>query len=386
MEVKMATQEELDKKDLEMKELTDKLITGVSEVVVKRISDENKDKYVDKSELKQFQDAMEKRLNGGFGRIDTKDRKDMLPFVHDYFLREIMGLKNVKTAGAWDSATSGAASELIPSEIGTILIEKLNMYSLLRQNCTIYPSDKGTLPVEATAATAARVTTRGTPVSASSATYTPVTYATMGMQSWMVVDNKVARESPARVFDMITTILIKSFAALEYTEFITGAGTTEMEGLNTASITTSTPAAHSTIATLDAIDTEAWFRLLPAAYRMAGLNATWAIGGTTLASQLASLNATGGKEYWNANAAPETWHGRRYWEHASVTTSGTTHPVGYFGDLAYYYIFDKMGQVLKRTDVGYTLTLSDQTLIAVYGETDGCVVLPDAFRSLTLHA
>jgi len=373
-----------DTKELELKALEDKLINGVSEAVTKRISDENKDKYVEKSELKQFTDAMEKRMNGGFGRVDKQDRKEMLPYVYDYFLREVLELKNVKTAGAWDSATSGAASELIPSEVGTILIEKLNTYSLLRQNCTIYPSDKGVLPAELTAATAARITTRGTLVAVSSIAYTPVTYATMGMQSWMVVDNKVARESPARIFDMVTSQLVKSFAALEYTEFITGAGATEFEGLNTASITTSTPASHSTIGTLDATDVETWYRLLPMGYRMLGKN-IFVIGTSTLAARLAAINAVG-YEVWNYMTKPETWHSYPYWEHASCTASGTTHPVGYFGDLSYFWIFDKMGLLLRRTSEGQTLTLADQTLVAVYGETDGMVVLPDAFRSLTLHA
>lgn len=375
----------------EIEELEARLVTGVSEAVSKRITDEFKDKYMSKEEVQnlkdeveQFKQQMEKRINGGFGRIDKQDRKEMLPLVHNYFLTEIMDIKGVQKA--WDSATSGGAAELIPTEVGTILIEKLNTYSLLRQNCTIYPSDKGILPVEATAATAARVTTRGTPVDEGEPEFTPLSYATMGVQSWLAVDNKVARESPAKIFDMVTSILVKSFAALEYTEFITGSGTNEFQGLDYASITTKTAAAGNTsIATLDLSDVEDWYRLLPAAYRMAGLNATWFIGSSTLASQLASFNAAG-KEYWNANVSPETWHGRRFWEHTSVSTAGTSKPVGYFGDLSYFYIFDKMGLLLKRTDAGKTLTLAGQTLIAVYGETDGMVVLPDAFRSLTLNS
>jgi len=367
------------------------IIEGVGNTVTKRLTDEFKDKYMSKEEangikdeVKELRENMEKRLNGGFGRIDKKDREEMKPFINHFFLKNILKLDDVPNTKAI-APTSGTLLDLIPTEISAILIEKLNTYSLLRQNCTIYPGEKGIVYAEATAATAARMTTRGTAVSEGTPTYTPVSYSTVGMQSWVPIDNKVVRESPARIFEWGTTILVKSFAALEYTEFITGSGTNCFEGLNSNdSISTSTPAAHTTIATLDATDTEAWFRSLPAAYRMAGISATWAIGGTTLATQLASLNAAT-KEYWNANVSPETWHGRRYWEHSSVTTSGTDHPVGYFGDLSYFYLFDKLGQMLRRTDVGYTLTLADSTLLALYGETDGKVVLPEAFYSLTLH-
>ena len=380
--------------DKEVETIKNEIIEGVGNTVTKRLTDEFKDKYMSKEEangikdeVKELRGNMEKRLNGGFGRIDKQDREEMKPYINYYFLKNILKLDDVPHTKAIEPTGGGHLTDLIPTEISSMLIEKLNTYSLLRQNCTIYPGEKGILYAETTAATAARMSTRNSAVAEGTPTYTPVNYSTVGMQSWVPIDNKVVRESPARIFDWATTILVKSFAALEYTEFITGSGTSCFEGLNSnASISISTAGAgNTTIATLDAADTEAWFRALPAAYRMAGLNATWVIGGTTLATQLASFNAAA-KEYWNANVSPETWHGRRYWEHASVTTAGVGHPVGYFGDLSYFYIFDKLGQMLRRTDVGYTLTLNDQTLLALYGETDGKVVLPEAFYSLKLSA
>lgn len=366
----------------EVENLKKEIVDATTQAAVKRVEEESeKLKASFHSELQAFADSIEKRLNGGFGRIDAQDRKEMDVLVGAYFAKEICNQKVINKA--WDASTSGGASELIPSEIATRLVEKLTTYSLLRQNCTIYPDDKGTVFGEGTAATASRIATRGTASNETTPSYTPVTYATVGMQAWLGVDNKVVRESPLRVFDWVTDILVKAIAAKEYVEFITGTGTNAFKGLDNLSITALTAAStHTAMDKLNKSDAENWYRALPQAYRMLGKN-IYVIGTSTLAAQLASLNTTG-YEVWNYLVQPEKWHGYPFWEHASVTSSGTDHPVGYFGDLSYYYIFDKLGLMIKSTDQGKTAMLADQTIVMVYNETYGNTPLTDAFRSLKL--
>ena len=367
----------------EVETIKKEIVEATTNVAVKRVAEEaEKIKEALHNDLKAFSDSIEKRLNGGFGRIDAQDRKEMDVLVGAYFAKEICGQKVVNKA--WDASTSTGASELIPSEIALRLAEKLNTYSLLRQNCTIYPDDKGTVFGEGTAASASRISTRGSASSETSPTYLPVTYATVGDQAWLGVDNKVVRESPIRVFDWVSNILVKAIAAKEYVEFISGDGSNAFKGLDSQSISATTCGTHSTIATLDLTDVEPWYRALPQGYRLFG-KSVYFIGHSDLAAQLSSLNAAG-KEIWNYTSRPETWHGYPFWEHSTVTSSGTSHPVGYFGDLSYYYIFDKLGLMIKSTDQGKTALLADQTIVCVYNETYGDTPLPDAFRSIKLHS
>ena len=376
-----------DTKELEMKALEEKLVTGVSDRVAKRVDDEFSKKYALSSDLKAFADTVEKRMNGGFGRIDAKDRKDMDILVGAYFAKEIC---HQKTAGIWDADTTTMGSELIPSEVATRIAEKLNTYSILRQNCTIYKDDKGQIFGEGTAATAARITTRGTAANAISPTYAAVTYATVGMQAWLAVDNKLIRESPLNAFDWVTNILVKSIAAKENVEFITGTGATGLfKGLDTLTLSNAatTTATKTTFALVELASMRKLYYSLPAGYRYSGINKAWLITSPTFMPYIEGLNAAA-HEYFNPKVVPPTWYGRPCWEHSSVyaTDDGSAEPIAYFGDLSYYYIFDKLGTIIKSTDQGKTAMLADATYIMAYNETYGDTPLTDAFTSLTLAA
>jgi HK97 family phage major capsid protein len=277
---------------------------------------------------------------------------------------------------------------MIPSELGSRFIEKLNTYNKLRQNCTIYPSDKGTLFVENAAATNVTVAATRPPAATESVpTFTAVTYSTRGRQAWLAVDEKVVRQSPLQVLDIVLTQLAKGLTAGEYADFITGDGTTDWSGLNYyTAISSSTPAAHSTIATLDAAETVLPYWALTSPYRQGpSINKTSWVCAASYAAQLATLNAAG-KEWFKFGTGVNTYMGVPIWEHASVTASGVTHPACYIGDLSQYYIFDALGTMLRTATGGKTLSVAHQILVEAYNETDARLPLTESFKSLTLHS
>lgn len=365
----------------ELKEMQESIVNGVSKTVTEKVEGEIKELHND---LAATADLVQKMRAGGFGRVDAQDRKEMDKSVANYFQTEILGLNVQK---AWDSDTSGGAAEMIPAEVNTRFIEKLNTYSKLRAAATIYPSDKGTLYVENTAATNVTVIgTRGTPSTESAPTFTPVTYATRGRQVWMAVDEKVVREAPLAVLDIALAQLAKGIAAAEYGDFITGDGTGDWTGLRASGISATTCASHTTIASLDATETVAPYWALDAAYRQGDpITKTRWIASASYSAQLASLNAAA-KEWFIYNTAQNSYLGVPIWEHASVVASGSTYDVAYIGDVSAYYIFDKLGLQLRRATGGKTLTLGHQILLEGYNETDGKLPLADTFKSLKLHA
>lgn len=367
----------------ELAGLKDEIVKGVSDTVAKKYDDQIEELHND---LKATNDAIQKMRTGGFGRIDAQDKKEMEPLVANYFQTEICRLDGVTKA--WDSATSGGGSELILSEVQTRFVEKLNTYNKLRQYCTVYPDDKGTIYVENAASTAAIMSTRGTAVSEGTPSFSAVNYSTRGRQNWIAVDEKLVRQAPLPVLDYLMIQLAKGLAAGEWKDFITGDGSGDWSGLDTASISTSTPSAHTTIATLDATETVDPYWALGSAYRQGPpiANTFW-VTTATYSEQLAALNAAA-KEWFKFGDLPavNSYMGIPILENANCTSSGASEPVAYVGDLSYFYIFDKIGTQLRKAEGGKTLSLGHQVILEAYQETDACVVLADAFKSLTLHA
>jgi len=374
----------------ELKALKADIVTGVSDTLTEKVTEKVADKLGGElkemhDELAATSDAVQKLRAGAFGRIDAQDKKELDHYVANYFQTEILKLDGIQKA--WDVNTSGAASEMVPAELGSRFLEKLNTYNKLRQYATIYPADKGTLFAEATAATNVTViATRGTPATESAPTFTPVTFSTRGRQVWCAVDEKLVRESPLQILDIVMRILAKGIAAAEYADFITGDGTGDWTGLAASGIATSTPAAHTTIATLDATETVLPYWALDSAYRQGPpINNTYWICSASYSVQLAALNAAA-KEWFRFGTGENTYLGVPIWEHATVATSGATAPVAYIGDVSNYYIFYKLGTMLRTATGGKTLTLGHQILVEAYNETDGKLPVTGSFKSLTLHS
>jgi HK97 family phage major capsid protein len=367
----------------ELKGLKADIESGVSETITKKYDEELEGLHND---LKDAHDLVEKMAKGGYGRIDAQDRKQMDPLVANYFQTEILRLDGVQKA--WDSETSGGASEMIPSEVQNRFLEKIKDYNKLRQYCTVYPSDKGTLFVENAAATNVTVAAARPPNATESApTFTAVTYSTRGRQVWLAVDEKLVRQSPLRVLDIVMTQLAKGIAAGEYADFITGDGTDDWKGLDTASISnTDGTAGNTTIAATVTSDLCAPYWALSPAYRQGPpLNTTRWVTSASVSARMASLNSATVQNF-QFGETENSYLGIPIWEHTSVTTSGAAQPIIFFGDLTQFYIFDKLGTMLRAASGGKTLTVGHQILIEAYNETDGKLPLVDAFKSLTLPA
>lgn len=367
----------------ELKGLRADIETGVSETVTKKYDEELAGLHND---LKDAHDLVEKMARGGYGRIDAQDRKQMDPLVANYFQTEILHLEGVQKA--WDSETSGGASEMIPTEVQTRFLEKIKTYNKLRQYATVYPSDKGTLFVENAAATNVTVAaTRPANATESVPTFSAVTYSTRGRQVWLAVDEKVVRQSPLRVLDIVMTQLAKGIAGSEYAEFITGDNSDNWQGLDSASLTETTgTGSYTTVATILLADLVAPYWALGVGYRQgAPLNNVRWVTSPAVAARMASLNSAT-VQYFQFASPENTFLGIPIWEHSSVTTSGTAEPIAYVGDVSNYYIFDKLGTMLRSATGGQTLTIGHQILLEAYNETDGKLPLAESFTSLILPA
>jgi HK97 family phage major capsid protein len=365
----------------ELKGLRADIETGVSETITKKYDEQLGGLHVD---LKAAHDLVEKMQKGGYGRIDAQDRKQMDPLVANYFQTEILHLDGIQKA--WDSETSGAAAEMIPSEVQTRFLEKIKTYNKLRQYCTIYPSDKGTLFVENAAATNVTVAATRPPNATESApTFSPVTYSTRGRQVWLAVDEKLVRQSPLRILDIVMTQLAKGLAGSEYAEFITGDNSDNWQGLDAVTMTNADATGTDTATTtVDLASLVAPYWNLSPAYRQGPpLNNVRWITSAAICARMAGLNSAT-VQYFQFADPENTFLGIPIWEHSSVTTSGYAEPCAYVGDVSNYYIFDKLGTMLRSVTGGQTLTIGHQILVEAYNETDGKLPLAESFTSLTL--
>jgi HK97 family phage major capsid protein len=148
-----------------------------------------------------------------------------------------------------------------------------------------------------------------------------------------------------------------------------------MTGMHTGATARDSTAGIDTLAELTLADTMAAFFTLEPQYAD---TAIWLMPNTVL-GQLVPLNKA---DTPFIDIREKTLMGRPYviLPSTSFDTVADTKSWSYFGDMSYYYLFEKTPIQLRVSSEGKTLTTADQTVIAAQFETDGKVVLAEAIQ------
>ena len=289
-----------------------------------------------------------------------------------------------KTAtGGWSTDVSHYGLEMIPTIVANDIVEKLDN-TTFRKSVTQYPySPKGTVIAESTLPAAVRITVRGTAVAQAATVTAEISYATFGLQAWMGIDNKLIREATPQTVAYIENALVRAIARKEMIEWTQGAhGSNQMTGMGTTGAITATGvncvSGHLTVAALTAVD---WLALYWSLEGMYADNAVLMAPNATLAA-LAALN-TAIVTYLNTDTMKFFGgHNVLRMPSACFDTPATARPCAYFGDPAYYYLFQDGPITIGTTNQGYTAMTTDQTFVSALLYSDGNLVLPEAMSAL----
>jgi len=294
--------------------------------------------------------------------------------------KQVIGYGREWNAKAWDSTTSGAAAELIPSVVANSIIKKLD-FTPFRKYALHYPySPKGTINVELVLPIAYRMTTRGTPVTEAAPTLNPINYATYGLMAWMGVDNKLIKEATPNVVNYIEDALVRAVARKEMTEWTLGAGSgsEQMTGMYSTADAVNMTSGHDTLAEIDAADVLSLYWALEAGYSD---NAVLMAPNTVLA-KIASLNTTT-VTYLNTDTMKFLGnHDVLRMPSTSFAAPGNGIVAAYFGDPNFFYLFEDGPIVVATTDQGKTAMTEDRTFVCAKVYTDGHLILGEAVKAL----
>jgi HK97 family phage major capsid protein len=275
---------------------------------------------------------------------------------------------------AWEDTTTHVGLQMVPSLVAGRIVEKRDNAPFFKY-CTHFPDDKGTIIVESTQPTALRMGAARAATNEVTPAPAEVDYTTYGGTAWLLVGNKLIRNATPEIVNYVENSLVRSIVRLHTYEWTLGSGTRSMTGMHTGATARDSTAGIDTLAELTLADTMAAFFTLEPQYAD---SAIWLMPNTVV-GQLVPLNKA---DTPFINVVEKTCMGRPYVVLPSTNFSAPANTVtwSYFGDMSYYYLFEKTPIQLRVSSEGKTLTTADQTVIAAQFETDGKVVLAEAIQ------
>lgn len=198
------------------------------------------------------------------------------------------------------------------------------------------------------------------------------------------VSMELLEDSMANLPALLYQIFNEARGRFEDQQVIEGDGTTEPEGLRTASITDVVTANATSLVAVDALEL---YWELPSQFRSNGTlytTSSMMFQLMSIGSTAAGLHFGGGSDNVDLSKPPMgTFLGRPIalfdgtgWD--SATALATTEETGAFGDFRNYYLIDRIGMSLRRDDSIYVA--NDQVGFFARCRFDGRVGLTNAFR------
>lgn len=198
------------------------------------------------------------------------------------------------------------------------------------------------------------------------------------------VSMELLEDSAANLPALLAQIFQEAKGRFEDQQIIEGDGTTEPEGLRTASITDVTTAGATAVTAADVIKL---YWSLPAQFRARGTfftTSSMMLQIMSIGSTAAGFHFGGGADNVDLSKPPMgTLFGRPIalfdgtgWDDAAALA--TTEETGAFGDFRNYYLIDRVGMSIRRDDSIYVA--NDQIGFFARCRFDGRVGLTNAFR------
>lgn len=287
-----------------------------------------------------------------------------------------------KFTRAMEEGTDAEGGYLVPEDWRDELIHDPGVPgSVIRPSCRVIQTtrDAGNLPTFGTA-TWAGIAEEGAYTGAESTpTIGQVAFTIYKSGGLVRVSSELLEDEAHNLPSMLTQVFNEAAGRYEDEQAIAGDGTSEPEGLRTASITDVTMASATAVV---AADVNKLFWNLPAQFRG---NGTF-FSTSSFMQQLTSIGSTSAGQTFGEDltAAPDDrFRGRPTalfdgtgWDDAAAIAANEE--VGAFGDFSNYYMIDRVGISVRRNDSLYMG--NDQVGFFARKRGDGRVGLTNAFR------
>lgn len=286
-----------------------------------------------------------------------------------------------KATGDLDNAANGDA--LIPEVVYNKIHIALQHADWVRANATVQVSNyKEDIPILNTGATAYWVAD-GTAPTASVLNATTISFKSNRAAAMVTTSNLLMSAATPSILDTIYTAIGNAFAVLDRSAVISGTGSGQWAGLQSATITTVTAATgHTAYGDIDYDDIMDLFMAVPEQYRY--LPETKFIVHGNLLGTIRKLKDSNGQPIFNPK--DNTIFGKQVIEEPNMPTTGTTNPIAYFGYLKDYWVIDRQGMKISTTNQGYELVSKQQTLVYVDVLTDAHLIDATGWAGLLLSA
>jgi HK97 family phage major capsid protein len=269
---------------------------------------------------------------------------------------------------------------LVPTEFRAAVVEKLVKESVIRPRATVIPMSRDKMEVPAEGAGVNAVwKAENVALTQSDPTWAQIVLNTNKLTGFSKMSRELFADSAVNIVDYITGIYAKEFAREEDKAFMTGAGTTEPNGIRTYTLPTISQAG----ATLTGDDLINLFYALPSQYRS---RSAWLLNNAII-KLVRNLKDLNGRYLWTDGLAeaPATILGRPVLEQNDIPTNlgaGLDESEIFLGDLSYYLIGDRQTIEVESTTQGAGAFETHQVALKMVERLDGKLAQTEAFYLL----
>ncbi|AGK96797.1 phage major capsid protein [Clostridium pasteurianum] len=289
--------------------------------------------------------------------------------------------------------TSGSGLELLPTEFHSDIIDRVKADPrALRNLCTVVPVTyrNGTWPVGATGISLSYESSDTNPITATSPTFSSLPYSVTRLDGYTAISRDLLSDSPVDLYNYLAKQYAKAFVKQENLSIMTGTGTNQPTGIvNTGSIVSVASANAGTTNVLTCDD------LVQLPFNV---DVTWRDGGayfvnTSIVRQMKLFKDNQGRYLWDNGdvqaGVPASFNGYPVYEFSAIfpsnltVNSKTTCTEAVFGNLEYYYFFDKMemgSEINTQSDQAFK---NHEALVKMWERIDGKLSIPASFALLT---
>ncbi len=267
----------------------------------------------------------------------------------------------------------------VPTVLLNTVIKALSETNFMRQLGTVVTTTSTTnIPIGATKPTFALIAENGA-YPAVDATFGVKTLKAYKVGGVILASDELLNDSGVNIEQYITGLIIEGIGAFEENKFILGSGTSDYQGLTTATVgvTSASPTALTSDEVLDL------FYSVGAKYRP---QSTFVVG-DSFEKAVMKLKDTTGRYLWNMGmtaGVPNMLNNRPIYNSAYVPALAATNVVAAFGDMSYFNIADRGTMIMKRLNELYAG--SGQVGFQVSKRGDSRITLDEAIKTFKMHA
>lgn len=289
--------------------------------------------------------------------------------------------------------TAGSGLELLPTEFHTDIIDRITADPVaLRNKCTIVPVTfrNGTWPVGLTGINLTWENSDTNPLTATNPTFGSLNYSVIRLDGYTAMARDLLADTPVNLYGYLVKQYAKAFVKAENLAIMVGTGTNQPQGvINATGLKTVPIIAAAGTNILSADDMIA----LPFA-----IDVNWRDGGcyymnTSAVKQAKLFKDLQGRFLWMngdiQSGTPATFNGYPVQEFTALfpenltVNSKTTCSEMVFGNLEYFYLFDKMEMGSEMNTQSDQAFKNHEVLVKMWERIDGKAAIGAAFALLT---